>query len=81
MLFMRMDYVSHGPVTTEAFVPHPGELGMLVFNIIINTYVFLAGMLSVQTARVLLERPFPRYWHGQHQRVEGRMVEARLRQL
>ena len=41
-----------------------------------DPYIGLAGMLPVQTPSVLLQRPLPGHWHGQHQCVEWRVVEA-----
>lgn len=38
--------------------------------------VGFVGVLSVQTAGVLLQGAFPRNWHGQHQRIQRSVIEA-----
>ena len=41
-----------------------------------DPHVGLAGVLPVQAPGILLQRAFPRDWHGQHQRIERRVIEA-----
>ena len=49
---------------------------MIGLSIVVDAYILLVGMLSVQTSSVLLQGSFPGDRHGQRQRVERRMVEA-----
>ncbi len=46
-----------------------------------DPHVGLAGVLAVQAASVLLQRPLPGNRHGQDQRVQRRVIEALANQL
>jgi len=55
----RPDLIIHGPVAALAFIPHSGELRLVVFDVIEDADILLVSMISVQAARILLKGSFP----------------------
>ena len=67
--------IPHSPIAPLAFVPHPGELRLVRFDVIENSNILLPVMLPMQTTCILLQRSFPGYRHGQHQGIQRRVVK------
>jgi hypothetical protein len=68
--------VSHRPVSTLALIPHPQQRRVTGIDEIDDAHIGLGGVLTMQTASVLLQRPFPRHRHRQHQGIEWRMIKT-----
>lgn len=55
----RPDLIAHGSVATLTFLPHLGELRLLVFDVIEDADILLVSMISMQATRILLKGAFP----------------------
>lgn len=73
---LQPDPISHRPISTLPFVPHPQQRWVAGVHEIDDPQVGLAGVLAVQASGVLLQSAFPGNWHGQYQRIEWRVIEA-----
>jgi hypothetical protein len=49
---------------------------MVKLHIIVDAHILLAGMLSVQTASILLQGSLPGYGQGEYQSIKRRMIKA-----
>ena len=70
--------IPHSPIATLAFVPHPGELRVVRFDVIENSNILLPVMLPMQATRILLQCSLPGNRHGPHQAIQRRVVTRKF---
>lgn len=59
--------VPHCPIALLPLLPHSEQYRMPAVYKINDFHICLAGMLTVQTTSILLQRALPGHRHGQHQ--------------
>jgi hypothetical protein len=68
--------IPHRPIAAPALLPHPLQGRVTGVDDVDYPHVVLGRMFAMQAPCVLGEGSLPRNRHGQHQRIQRRVIEA-----
>src|SRR5581483_3406070 len=73
---LARDGVADVLITLEPFLVHTEQHGNVAVRVIEYLHNLFARMQAVQPASILLDRPAPRHWQRQEQRVQASIIES-----